>query len=127
MNFGLSESQRILKENARKFFVNECPMAEVRRIMETGDAFDPGLYRKMAEQGFTGIIFPERHGGLGLGKVEMAVLLEEMGWALVPGPYFSSVLLAGAVIDAAGSEAQKQQYLAPIAEGRARATLAVLE
>jgi len=127
MNFGLSESQRILKENARKFFVNECPMTEVRRIMETGDAFNAGLYRKMADQGFTGIIFPERYGGLGLGMVEMAVLLEEMGWALVPGPYFSSVLLAGAVIDAAGSEAQKQQYLTPIAEGRARATLAVLE
>lgn len=127
MNFGLSESQRILKENARKFFVNECPMTEVRRVMETGDAFDAGLYRKMAEQGFTGIIFPERYGGLGLGKVEMAVLLEEMGWALVPGPYFSSVLLAGAVIDASGSSAHKQRYLTPIAEGNARATLAVLE
>jgi alkylation response protein AidB-like acyl-CoA dehydrogenase len=127
MNFGLSESQRILKENARKFFVNECPMAEVRRIMETEDAFDIGLYRKMAEQGFTGIIFPERYGGLGLGKVEMAVLLEEMGWALVPGPYFSSVLLAGTVIEAAASEAHKQKYLAPIAEGTVRATLAALE
>jgi alkylation response protein AidB-like acyl-CoA dehydrogenase len=127
MNFGLSESQRILKENARKFFVNECSMAEVRRIMETDDAFDAGLYRKMAEQGFTGIIFPERYGGLGLGKVEMAVLLDEMGWALTPGPYFSSVLLAGTVIEAAGSEAQKQKYLTPIAEGSKRATLAVLE
>ena len=105
MNFGLSESQRILKENARKFFVNECPMSEVRRILETDHSFDAALYRKMAEQGFTGIIFPERYGGLGLGKVEMALLLEEMGWVLVPGPYFSSVLMAGTVIDAAASEA----------------------
>ena len=128
MNFGLSESQRILKENARKFFINECPMAEVRRIMEETDhAFDAALYRKMAEQGFTGIIFPERYGGLGLGKVEMAVLLEEMGWALVPGPYFSSVLLAGTVIEAAGSETLKQKYLTPLAEGSARGTLALLE
>ena len=127
MNFGLSESQRILKENARKFLVSECPMTEVRRIMETADGYDAALYRRMADQGFTGIIFPERYGGLGLGKVEMAVLLEEMGWALVPGPYFSSVLLAGAVIDAAGSDAQKQEFLTPIAEGRTRATLAALE
>jgi alkylation response protein AidB-like acyl-CoA dehydrogenase len=127
MNFGLSESQRILRENARKFLATECPMAEVRRIMETGTAHDAGLYQKMAEQGFTGIIFPEQYGGLGLGKVEMAVLLEEMGRALVPGAYFSSVCMAGAVINEAASEGQKKHYLTPIAEGAKLATLALAE
>jgi alkylation response protein AidB-like acyl-CoA dehydrogenase len=127
MQFGLSESQQILKNNARKFFANECPMAEVRRIAEHGEAFDEALYAKMAEQGFTGVIFPEQYGGLGLGKVEMVALLEEMGRALVPGPYFSSVLLAGTVMDAAASHAQKEKYLTPLAEGRKRATLAMLE
>ena len=127
MNFGLSESQRILRDNARKFFANECPMADVRRIMETPDADDAALYKKLAEQGFTGIIFPEQYGGLGLGKVEMVALLEEMGRALVPGPYFSSVILAGSVINEAGDDRQKQKYLTPIAEGARRATLGMVE
>src|SRR5450755_206771 len=99
MNFGLSESQRILNDSARKFFANECPIPEVRRIMETPHAYDAALYQKLAEQGFTGIIFPEQFGGLGLGKVEMVALLEEMGRALVPGAYFSSVCLAAPIIN----------------------------
>ena len=127
MNFGLSESQRILKDNARKFFANECPMAEVRRIMEAPHAYDEKLYKKLAEQGFTGIIFPEAYGGLGLGKVEMVALLEEMGRALLPGPYFSSAILAGSIINEAGDEHQKSKYLAPIAEGVRKATLALVE
>lgn len=127
MNFGLSESQRILRDNARKFFSNECPIAEVRRIMETSDAYDAKLYSKLAEQGFTGVVFPEQYGGLGLGKVEMVALLEEMGRALLPGPYFSSVILAGNVINEAGDDGQKQRYLTPIAEGHKRATLAMVE
>ena len=127
MNFGLSESQRILRDNARKFFSNECGLPEVRRIMETDTSHDATLYQKMAGQGFTGIIFPEQHGGLGLGNVEMVVLLEEMGRALVPGPYFSSVCLAGTVIQEAASEGQKKHYLTPIAEGAKIATLALAE
>ena len=127
MNFGLSESQRILRENARKFFLNECPIAEVRRIMETPDAYDAALYQKLAAQGFTGIIFPEQYGGLGLGKVEMVALMEEMGRALIPGPYFSSAILAGSLINEAGDDRQKHRYLTPIAEGTKRATLALVE
>jgi alkylation response protein AidB-like acyl-CoA dehydrogenase len=127
MNFGLSESQHILRDNARKFFTNECPIAEVRRIMESPDAYDAALYEKLAAQGFTGIIAPEEYGGLGLGKVEMVALLEEMGRALVPGPYFSSAILAGSVILEAGDDNQKRKYLTPIAEGDKRATLALVE
>jgi alkylation response protein AidB-like acyl-CoA dehydrogenase len=124
MQFGLSESQKILKDNARKFFSVECPVAEVRRLMETATAYDSALWSKMAEQGFTGIIFPEEVGGLGLGKVEMILLMEEMGYALVPGPFFSTVALAGAVLDACGSAEQKEKYLAPICRGEARSTVA---
>lgn len=127
MQFGLSESQNILKTNARKFFAAECPMAEVRRLMEEGDGYHAGLWSKMAEQGYLGAIFPEEYGGLGLGMVELAVLLEEMGMALVPGPYFSSVILAGTLLDAAGSDAVKKKYLQPICEGTMRATVALLE
>ena len=124
MQFGLSESQKILKDNARKFFSVECPIADVRRLMETDTAYDDALWKKMAEQGFTGIIFPEDFGGLGLGKVELILLLEEMGYALVPGPFFSTVVLAGSVLDACGSAEQKKKYLEPICNGHSRATIA---
>lgn len=126
MQFGLSESQQILKSNARKFFAAECPMAEVRRLMETETAFDAGLWSKMAEQGFTGIIFPEDVGGLGLGKVELALLMEEMGRALIPGPYFSTIS-AAAVLDACGGGEQRRRFLTPVCEGSARAALALLD
>lgn len=126
MQFGLSESQQILKDTARKFFANECPMAHVRQLMETDTAYDAALWQKLAEQGFTGIIFPEDFGGMGLGVVEMVLLMEEAGYALLPGPLFST-LMAGAVLQACGSEAQQQTYLAKICNGQARSTVAFLE
>jgi alkylation response protein AidB-like acyl-CoA dehydrogenase len=127
MQFGLSESQEILKDSARKFFAGECPMEEVRRLMETDTGYDAGLWTKMAEQGYTGIIFPEEYGGVGLGKVELILLMEEAGRALLPGPFFSTVVLAGSVIDAVSSAAHKKKFLAPICAGVARSTVAVLE
>ncbi len=127
MQFGLTETQQVLKNSAREFFSAECPIAEVRRLMDTGTAYDPALWQKMAQQGWTGILFAEEHGGLGLGLVDMAVALEEMGRALLPGPYLATVLMAGAAIDAAGSPEQKAKYLSRISMGEARATLAVLE
>jgi alkylation response protein AidB-like acyl-CoA dehydrogenase len=122
MQFGLSESQQILKNNARKFFAAECPMADVRRIMETEDAHDDKLWRQMAAQGFLGVAFPEEAGGMGLGFVELAALTEEMGRALIPGAYIST-LLAGSAIHAAGST----KHLAGISSGDTKATLALLE
>src|SRR6202451_1758662 len=127
MECGLSESQEILKDSARKFFAGECPMEEVRRLMETETGYDEKLWAKLAEQGYTGIIFPEEFGGVGLGKVELILLMEEAGRALVPGPFFSTVPLAGAVIDAVASTEHRKKYLEPICEGKARSTLAILE
>jgi alkylation response protein AidB-like acyl-CoA dehydrogenase len=127
MQFGLNESQELLKSNARKFFAAECPIEEVRRLMETDTAFDEALWAKMAEQGYTGIIFPEEFGGVGLGTVDLILLMEEAGRALLPGPLFSTVSLAGAAIDAVASAEHKKKYLEPICTGAARATLAFLE
>jgi alkylation response protein AidB-like acyl-CoA dehydrogenase len=127
MQFGLSESQQILRNNARKSFAGECPIAEVRGLMETATAYDAALWSKMAEQGFTGIIFPEEYGGVGLGKVEFILLMEEAGRALLPGPFFSTVALAGAVLDAVATPDQKKKYLAPICRGAERSTVAMLE
>lgn len=126
MNFGLNESQTTLKNTVRKFLAAECPPANVRKIIETENALDPTLWKKMAEQGWMGMIFPEEYGGFGMGAVEMAVALEEMGRALLPGPFLST-LTAGAVINEAGDDAQKKRYLAPICSGTAKSTLALLE
>ncbi len=81
MQFGLTETQQVLKNSAREFFPAECPIAEVRRLMETDTAFDAALWKKIAGQGWCGIIFPEEYDGLGLGMVELAAAMEEMGRA----------------------------------------------
>src|SRR5271170_7407072 len=127
MQFGLSESQEFLKDSARKFFAGECPIAEVRRLMDTATAYDATLWSKIVDQGYTGIIFPEEYGGVGLGKVELILLMEEAGRALLPGPLFSTVALAGSVLDATATPEQKKRYLAPICGGHARSTVAMLE
>ncbi|MBZ5617505.1 MAG: acyl-CoA/acyl-ACP dehydrogenase [Acidobacteriia bacterium] len=124
MQFGLTETEQMLQHTARSFFTSECPIAEVRRLMEIDGAYDEELWRKIVEHGWTGIIFDEESGGMGLGLVEMAVAAEEMGRALLPGPYFSTVFVAGALLNALP---QGGNGLKAICEGRARATLALLE
>ncbi len=127
MRFDLNETQKLLAKSARDFLTNECPMAEVRRMMETTTAYDAGLWKKMAAQGWTGIIFPEQHDGMGLGIVELAAIFEQMGRSLLPGPFHSTVALAGALLDAACDEGQKARYLEPICAGDVRATAALIE
>jgi alkylation response protein AidB-like acyl-CoA dehydrogenase len=127
MQFGLTESQEFLKNSARKFFAGECPSAEMRRLMETDAAYDAVLWSKLTDQGYTGIIYPEAYGGVGLGKVELMLLMEEAGRALLPGPFFSTVVLAGSVLDAVGTPEHKKKYLEPICKGEVRSTVAILE
>lgn len=126
MHFGLSETQQSIKNSAKEFFSAECPMAEVRRLAETEHAMEPKLWKKIAEQGWTGIIFPEAYDGMGLGYVEMAVAFEEMGRALVPGPLIGN-LVAGAVLEHSADEELKKKYLGAICRGEAKGTLALLE
>jgi len=127
MQFGLNESQEFLRDSARKFFAGECPISEVRRLMDTDTAFDAKLWAKLAEQGYTGIIFPEEFGGVGLGVVELVLLMEEAGRALLPGPYFSTVVMAGSLLDALATKEKKKKYLAPICRGEARCAVAFFE
>lgn len=127
MNFGFSEEQELLRSTARKFFENECPSEVVRELMESPEGMSRELWAKIAEQGWLGLIHPEEHGGLGLGMVDLVVLMEEMGRASVPGPFFSTVLLGGLAIAEAGSDAQKKQWLPRISVGEHRVTLAWME
>ncbi len=94
--------------------------------MATETAFDEGLWRAIADQGWTGLIIPEEHGGLGLSLVDLIAVSEEMGRACLPGPFLST-LWAAVLIDSAGSEGQRKQYLEPIAAGDLKATVALLE
>jgi alkylation response protein AidB-like acyl-CoA dehydrogenase len=127
MNFGFNEEQELLRSTARKFFDNECASEIVRKLMDGPEGMTPDLWKKIAEQGWTGLIFPDAHGGMGLGFVDLVVLMEEMGRAVVPGPFFSTVLLGGLAIREAGTDAQKKAWLPKISSGEARATLAWME
>src|SRR5262249_6277826 len=124
MNFGLTETQQTLKNTVRKFLAAECPLAEVRKQMDTETAFDPGMWSKVAGEGWTGILFPEEYRGFGMGMGGMAGTVEGVGRALLPGAFSSSVPGGGSLNGAAGDERQKQKFLGAISRGEARSTLA---
>ncbi len=127
MEFGFSQEQDMLRATARKFLENECPSAFVRARMEEPAGVTDDFWAKLAEQGWLGLIYPEEYGGSGLGFVDLTVLMEEMGRSVMPGPFFSTVLLGGLTILEAGSPAQKKEWLPKIAGGTAKATLALTE
>jgi len=126
MDIGFSEEQQLLRDTARKFLDAACTTKFVRERMATAEAVTPEFWAQLAEQGWLGINFPEEDGGSGLGLVDLVVLMEEMGRAVMPGPYLAT-LLGGAAIHEAGSPAQRQEYLSAIAEGSLKATLAAIE
>ena len=127
MDIGFSEEQELLRDTARKFLDAACTTKFVRERMATAEAVTPEFWAQLAEQGWLGINFPEDDGGSGLGLVDLVVLMEEMGRAVMPGPYLATILLGGAAIRETGTPAQRREYLPPIAEGRLKATLAAIE
>ena len=126
MDFGFSQEQEMLRGTARKFFENECKSEFVRARMEEDAGVTPEFWKKLAEQGWLGLVYPEEFGGTGLGFVDLTVLMEEMGRAVMPGPFFST-LLAGLAINEAGSADQKKEWLGKLSDGHAKATLAWTE
>ncbi len=127
MDFGLSEEQEMLKTSARDFLLKECPKQLVRQLDESDEGYSPELWRKMAGLGWLGLPFPERYGGGGGSFMDLAILLEAMGYNVLPGPFFSTVVLSGLAITAAGTEAQKQEFLSRITAGKLILTLALTE
>jgi alkylation response protein AidB-like acyl-CoA dehydrogenase len=127
MDFGFSDEQDMLRQTARAFLEEHCPTTFVRHMMEDDKGYSADLWKEMAELGWLGLAFPEAYGGQGLGFVDLTVILEEMGAALLPSPFLSTVILAGQTILLGGSEAQKKAYLPKIAEGALIATLAMTE
>jgi alkylation response protein AidB-like acyl-CoA dehydrogenase len=127
VDFGFSQEQDLLRQTARSFLEKECPSGFVRRMMDDPTGTTDEFWRKLAELGWLGLVYPEAHGGVGLGFVDLTVVLEEMGRVVMPGPYLSTVLLGGLVLLEAGSDAQRAEWLPKIAGGEARATLALTE
>ena len=127
MDLGLNEAQQMLKTSAQEFLAAECPDTYVREMEVDERGYTPEMWQKIAEQGWLGLIFPEEYGGIGLEFLDLTILLEEMGRYLLPGPFFSTVLMGGMAIMDAGNDEQKQQYLSQIAEGRLLVTLALTE
>ena len=123
----LSEEQEILQKSARDFLTDKCPRSLVREMEKDEKGYSPQLWQEMADLGWMGLVFPEKYGGGDMSFLDLAVLLEEMGRVLLPGPYFSTVVLGGLSILDLGTEAQKEKYLPEIINGKAVFTMALTE
>jgi acyl-CoA dehydrogenase len=124
MNFDFSDDQKMLRDQARKFLGEKCTTKTVRKVFEGGAGLDRALWKQIAEMGWHGTAIPENYGGLGLGYLELCVIAEELGRALAPVPFSSTVYLFAEAILIAGSEEQKQKYLTRIANGELIGTFA---
>jgi len=127
MDLALSEEQEMLKKTAQGFLENKCPKALVREMEKDKKGYSPELWHEMAELGWMGLVIPEKYGGMGMKFLDLAILIEEMGKFLVPGPFLPTVVYCGLPITAYGSEEQKQEFLPKIAGGNIIMTLALTE
>src|SRR5262245_56178129 len=127
MNFSFTEDQQLLRSSVRSALDEQCKTAHVREMMDDRLGYGEVLWTEMAKLGWLGLPFPEQYGGAGLGLVELAIVLEEMGRAAYPGPFFSTVVLGGLTVMLGGSDAQKEKWLSAIASGRSRLTTAIQE
>src|SRR5258708_34025391 len=127
MNFDFSDDQKQLRDEARKFLAEKCPPKAVRTVLDGKEQYDRELWKGLAEMGFLGVAIPEAFGGAGAGHLELCVIAEEMGRALAPVPFSSTVYLAAEAILLAGSDAQKQKWLPKIASGEGIGTMALFE
>jgi alkylation response protein AidB-like acyl-CoA dehydrogenase len=127
MNFDFSDEQKQMRDEARKFLSEKCPPKAVRAVLDGKEPYDRELWKGLAEMGFLGVAIPEEFGGAGAGQLELCVIAEEMGRALAPVPFSSTVYLAADALLIAGSAAQKQKWLPKIASGEAIGTLALFE
>jgi alkylation response protein AidB-like acyl-CoA dehydrogenase len=127
MNFDFSDEQKQLRDEARKFLTEKCSPKAVRAVLDGNADYDRDLWKGLAGMGFLGVAIPEEFGGAGAGHLELCVLAEEMGRALAPVPFSSTVYLAAEALMIAGSDAQKQKWLPKIAAGEAIGTLALFE
>src|SRR5690349_16671419 len=122
MDFGFTDEQNAIKETAREMLAKRSPLSAVREAAESR-TYPDALWPEIRDLGWPGIAIDEEHGGQGLGLVELVILSEELGYACAPTPFLSNAI-AGLVIDAAGSDAQRDRWLPGIASGEERGSIA---
>jgi alkylation response protein AidB-like acyl-CoA dehydrogenase len=128
MNFDFSDDQKFLKSEARKFLEGRCPTTKVRTVLDDpARTYDADLWNEVAAQGWLGTAIPEENGGLGLGALDLCVIAEELGRALAPIPFASTVYFLAEALKLAGSDAQKAQWLPKIAAGEVIGCFATVE
>jgi len=127
MDFDFTSDQVMLRNTVREYLTDKCTTQFVRSMFDDQRGYSKEMWKEMADNGWLGLTFPEDQGGLGLGQVELSLVLEEMGRAVLPSPYFASVVLAGSAIADAGDKAQKDKYLGGIGSGEMIATMGWLE
>jgi alkylation response protein AidB-like acyl-CoA dehydrogenase len=127
MKLNLTEEQEMLRKTARDFLTDKCTKKFVKEMEESETGYSVELWREMAELGWMGLVFPGEYGGGDMTFLDLSVLLEEMGRACLPGPFFSQIVLAGLPILDIGSEEQKRGYLPSLIRGEKIFTLALSE
>jgi alkylation response protein AidB-like acyl-CoA dehydrogenase len=127
MNFAFSEEQEELRRYASQWLSERAPSKIVRELMESDEGFDRSHWTELAEMGWLGMAIPEEFDGAGFGFLELVVLLEEQGRALLPSPFFSTIVLAAGALLTSGTEEQKAAWLPRIAAGDIVATVATTE
>jgi alkylation response protein AidB-like acyl-CoA dehydrogenase len=128
MNFDFSDDQKFLKNEARRFLEARCPTSKVRAVLDDpAKSYDADLWKEVAAQGWLGAAIPEANGGLGLGHLELCVIAEELGRALAPIPFASTVYFLAEALAMAGSDAQKAKWLPKIAAGEVIGCFASVE
>jgi alkylation response protein AidB-like acyl-CoA dehydrogenase len=124
MDISLSEEQELLQGSARDFLQKECPIRLVRAMEEDDRGYDLSLWKQMGDLGWLGLVLPEEYGGSGATMMDLVVLLEEFGRALVPGPFVPTVVQVGLSLLWAGDDRQKRTYLPKLAQGELIGTMA---
>lgn len=127
MDISINEVQTDIAREARRFLKKECPVDFVRDMFEDPRGFTDDLWKKMMEMDWMAMRIPEKYGGMGMEQMDLGMVLEEMGRAVLPGPFFSTVVLAAEAILEAGNETQKEKYLPKIGGGELKGTLALHE
>lgn len=127
MNFELTEEQQMLQDSLRRFLANEYTFEKRRKIIESGQGTDAGIWQALAEMGLLAFTFPEEYDGLGGNGIDTMLVMESFGRTLVTEPYLATVVLAGGLVRDAGSDAQKQAILPAIASGEKLMALATYE
>ena len=123
IQFAFTDEQEQFRSAVRRFLSDKSPTTEVRRLMATVEGYDPAVWRQMSEDlALPGIHVPEQYGGAGFGMVELCIVTEELGRALLCAPYFSTAVLAANAILSAGTEAQKSALLPEIVNGEFSST-----